>query len=292
MKVQSKLKRLLKLAISILFFCGPSCRNAARRILGKKPIGTCVVLYYHGISSEHRAQFARQLDTILRLAKPIPLEGMPTLSQHARYVGVTFDDGFENLLENAVPELQERCIPSTIFVPTEMLGKFPPWLSTVSDRKRHGKLMSVDQLKTLPANLVNIGSHGKTHPLFPSLDEEAARRELTESRVKLEEVLNRRITIFSFPYGAFNEDLVGWCREAGYERVFTSSPVIAFSDPNEFVIGRVWAEPTDWRLEFRLKIVGAYRWLPQAFALKRRVLSAWIGKVVPSLPARPEESLR
>jgi peptidoglycan/xylan/chitin deacetylase (PgdA/CDA1 family) len=278
-KVQGRVKRLIKLAISIAFFGGVSCGNAIRRLLGRKPGGTCVVLYYHGIPPGQRTRFARQLDSIVRLAKPIPLEVTSTLNPHARYVAVTFDDGFENLLENAIPELQQRRIPSTIFVPTELLGKFPPWSGTVS-RTQNGRLMSVDQLKTLPSNLVTIGSHGKTHPLLPSLNEETARSELSESRVKLEELLKRGITLFSFPYGAFTEDLVRWCREAGYERVFTSLPVIAFSDPNEFVTGRVWAEPTDWWLEFRLKILGAYRWLPLAFAVKRRVRESVLSALV------------
>jgi peptidoglycan/xylan/chitin deacetylase (PgdA/CDA1 family) len=292
MRIQGKLKRLIKLSISIVFFCGFGLVDLVRRLLGKKAAGTCVVLYYHGISSEQRARFARQLDTIQRVAKPASIEAPPPPNTGARYVAVTFDDGFESVLENAIPELQLRGIPSTIFIPTELLGKFPPWLDTVADRKAYGRLVSADELKRLPSTLVTIGSHGGTHPLFPSLNEQAARQELYESRVKLEELTNMRVTLFSFPYGAFNEDLVKWCQEAGYERVFTSSPVIAFSDPNEFVTGRVWAEPTDWPLEFRLKILGAYRWLPLAFRLKRKVLSGRSRKVVLGLPGGAQEGVR
>src|SRR5207245_1160814 len=79
--------------------------------------------------------------------------------------------------------------------------------------------------------------------------------------------------LFSFPHGSFNAKLVEWCREAGYERVFTILPTLAFSDPREFVTGRVSVEPTDWPLEFRLKLLGAYRWLPFGFGLKRKILS-------------------
>lgn len=75
--------------------------------------------------------------------------------------------------------------------------------------------------------------------------------------------------MFSFPYGSFNEALVNCAMEAGYERVFTVLPDLAFSDPAEFVTPRVRVDPTDWDLEFRLKVLGAYRWLPIAFAIKR-----------------------
>jgi peptidoglycan/xylan/chitin deacetylase (PgdA/CDA1 family) len=106
------------------------------------------------------------------------------------------------------------------------------------------------------------------------VDEERAWREIHESRARLEGLLDREVKLFSFPYGAFNERLVGLCREAGYERVFTTLPYSALSEPDEFVTGRVWAEPTDWPLEFRLKLLGAYAWLPKAFSLKRRLLTS------------------
>jgi len=86
------------------------------------------------------------------------------------------------------------------------------------------------------------------------------------------------VTTFSFPYGAFNAQLVEWCRDAGYERVFTTLPVIASSEPEEFAVGRVSVEPTDWSLEFRLKVLGAYRWLPLAYKMKRAIFSAQVAR--------------
>ena len=43
-------------------------------------------------------------------------------------------------------------------------------------------------------------------------------------------------------------------------------------DPKEFVTGRIAVNPTDWELEFRLKILGAYQWLPRVIAYKRKLL--------------------
>jgi hypothetical protein len=39
------------------------------------------------------------------------------------------------------------------------------------------------------------------------------------------------------------------------------------------VVGRIEVSPTDWPLEFRLKIRGAYQWLPLAMSAKRKVVS-------------------
>jgi hypothetical protein len=86
--------------------------------------------------------------------------------------------------------------------------------------------------------------------------------------------LNQRITLFSFPYGEFNERLIQLCREAGYERVFTILPKPAFADPQEFVTGRIAVNPTDWKLEFRLKILGAYQWFPAVSAWKQKLFGS------------------
>jgi len=134
--------------------------------------------------------------------------------------------------------------------------------------------MSEEQLCRLPSELVAIGSHTMTHAFLPSIDKQQLREEVAGSRTRLEKLLKRPVNTFSFPYGAFNDSVVEECREAGYERVFTALPVFGVSQPREFVTGRVGTGPMDWPIEFRLKLAGAYRWLPYAFELKRRVKSA------------------
>jgi peptidoglycan/xylan/chitin deacetylase (PgdA/CDA1 family) len=210
------------------------------------------------------------MDILLRYAVPTRADFTAPLSPRVHHAAVTFDDGYLNVIENALPELESRKIPSTLFIVTQALGKRPPWMVGSSSGE---KVMSEDHLRGLSSDLVAVGSHTMTHPQLPFLNEEDARRELSESRSTLERIMNKEITLFSFPHGAFNTKLIEWCREAGYRRVFTILPTLALSDPQEYVSGRVSVEPTDWSLEFRLKLLGAYRWLPLAFALKRKILS-------------------
>jgi peptidoglycan/xylan/chitin deacetylase (PgdA/CDA1 family) len=195
------------------------------------------------------------------------------LAPGTRYAAVTFDDGFQSVIENALPELEKRGIPSTLFIVTEALGQFPPWLKESGVSAAKQKVMSVEQLQGLSSKLVTVGSHTLTHPRLPAIGEEHARQEISESRAKLQKILNREVKLFSFPHGAFNARLIDWCRDAGYERVFTILPTFAFADPHEFVTGRVSVEPTDWPMEFRLKLLGAYRWMPMALSIKRTILS-------------------
>jgi peptidoglycan/xylan/chitin deacetylase (PgdA/CDA1 family) len=127
-------------------------------------------------------------------------------------------------------------------------------------------------LKSLNSDLVLIGSHGITHRNLLSLSEEDVRRELEDSKQTLEEMTGNNVNLLAFPHGFFDRGLLELAREAGYERVFTILPGLAFRRPDEYATGRVDVSPLDWPLEFRLKISGAYRWLPRAFKVKRRLL--------------------
>lgn len=264
---------LIHLIVSVGYWVATSLRGLFRRAIGREALQVCTVLYYHRVPEESRARFGRQMDMLLQYAKPIAADRTEPLARGLRYAAVTFDDGYSNVLENALPELIKRKIPSTIFVVTGALGQFPHWLTDPADPARNDTLASGEQLQNVPPNLVTIGSHTVNHRSLPSLNNEDARRELEGSRAGLEALLKRPVTLFSFPFGEFNSKVLDWCREAGYRRVFTILPRPAFADPNEFVTGRVSVEPTDWPLEFRLKLWGAYSWQPVAFALKRRLFS-------------------
>lgn len=272
-RVYKKLRRIVSLFISVAFCIVSSCWRLILLTLGRRLNPICVVIYYHAIRDRERELFANQMDIIVRLTTPIAIDQTVELLPGRHYSSVSFDDGFESTIRNAIPELSRRNIPASIFVTTEAMGDFASWWPQFSPERRE-RIAPAEQFKNLPAYLISIGSHTLTHPRLPALSEADARRELVQSRIKLENILKRRVTTFSFPYGEFNAELIEWCRDAGYERVFTTVPVTAFSKPREFSVGRVSAEPTDWPLEFRLKVLGAYQWLPLAFRLKRAILSS------------------
>lgn len=266
--------RLIKVLLSAFFCLVNYTGKYFRRLLGKQTRGTCVILYYHDVPVEQRKRFARQMDAIVRCAVPISVDNLEKLEDSRHHVAVTFDDGFQSVIKNALPELALRRIPITIFVPTDHLGQKPAWLNDPDDSGSQQVVMSVDQLKALDSNLVSLGSHGVTHSNLLLLNEDKAGREIYQSKHFLENLLKKNINTLAFPYGAYNETHVKLARQAGYKRVFSILPTLV---ANEYVIGRVAVDPTDWSIEFRLKMCGSYRWLPKAFALKRK-LHHFLGK--------------
>ena len=262
--------RRVKLVGSLIWHIGAVVRTNVRRLQGKPIPGSLVVLCYHAVPQNQRERFGRQMDLLRQYAKPTRADVETPLLAGERYAAVTFDDGYQSTVENALPELKARNIPCTLFVVSHLPGH-SPWWSGTEGYDREDKFVTAEQLVGLPSELVTIGSHTMTHPHLSALSEEMAKRELFESRQLLQQTLRREIRLFAFPHGAFNDVLVTWCREAGYQRVFSGEPTMTFSNLPEYVTGRVIADPTDWDLEFRLKVLGAYQWLPVAYGIKRKV---------------------
>ena len=100
--------RVIKLIISAGFWFGYPLLNGLRQVLGRRTPPTFVVLYYHAITQENRQRFIRQMEDLTRLTKVVPAGTKDTMTNGVHYVGVTFDDGFQCLLENAIPEFIER----------------------------------------------------------------------------------------------------------------------------------------------------------------------------------------
>ncbi len=269
----ASIKRYLKLSVSLLVRGFDVLRERAGRLLGLPAAPRCVVIYYHAVPDEHRQLFARQMDTLLTLAKPISCVPSQPLPPGQRYVCVTFDDGFFSVMRNAAPELAQRQIPWTVFVPSGRLGARPDWLRQAHPAARQDRVMTSVELRALAQDpLVTIGSHTIVHANLLEVGPEHAATELSQSRAQLEETVGQPIKVFSYPFGARNSALDGEARRVGYEKLFCSEPTEAFKTREEFLCGRFNVDPDIWPLEFRLKITGAYRWNSVLHWMKKSLL--------------------
>jgi peptidoglycan/xylan/chitin deacetylase (PgdA/CDA1 family) len=257
----------VKLAISVLWYCGTELSRGLRRLAGGAPRGRLVVLYYHGVPAEARNRFARQMQSLTRGMTVVRAAHAEPLGDGGSYAAITFDDAFRSVLANAVPELLSRGFPATIFVPVDCLGKEPGW---EHEGEVNDQVMTWEELRSLP-ELIELGSHSLSHPHLTKIDAARLREEVTVSRQKLGELMDSQVSLLAFPYGEYDDRVVDACRQAGYERVFGINPLLADPAGRDFVRGRVTVEPTDSPLLFYLKARGAYGWMIHASAIKRRL---------------------
>jgi peptidoglycan/xylan/chitin deacetylase (PgdA/CDA1 family) len=265
-------KRTAKLAISLFSFLAAVTSRSVLQALGRSPKQQLVILYYHGIPHAYRSNFVRQME-LLRAARVWPASYRGRLPLGKKNVAITFDDAYVSVAENALPELAARDFHSTIFVPVGSLGRRPTWPMENSSLDSDEIVMSSERIAMLPSSLVELGSHGITHPHLSRMDSVDARNEIEGSRHKLQTLTTQDIRLFSFPYGDYDAAIIESCRVAGYDYVFSITPHPVDTTSSDFVRGRVRVEPFDGPLEFFLKYNGAYAWVSHVSSLKRKLRS-------------------
>jgi peptidoglycan/xylan/chitin deacetylase (PgdA/CDA1 family) len=130
-------------------------------------------------------------------------------------VGLTFDDGYQDFLDAALPTLENLGFSATVFVVAGRLGKENDWEHGGAARPRM-RLLGADGVREIFGRGVEVGSHTMTHPRLSGLGSEALAREIDESRRVLGEVLGAPVEGFCYPYGDLDADAVRAVRGSGY----------------------------------------------------------------------------
>lgn len=127
-------------------------------------------------------------------------------------VALTFDDGFANNLDEAVPVLQQYSFSATVFVVAGRLGGDNQWPGQGGGIPQL-PLLSVQALRALPPETLEVGSHTLDHPDLTTLNPAEAERQLVGGRQRLEELLGRAVTTFAYPLGRATPQIVKRARE-------------------------------------------------------------------------------
>ena len=193
-------------------------------------MGDVLVLCYHAVSDEWPAALAlpgerleRQLEHLVeRGYRGATFTRAVTDPPTARTLAVTFDDGFRSVVERAFPILARLSIPATVFVPTALVGHAAPMAWAGTDRWLGGDHeaelapLSWDELGGLAEAGWEVGSHTRTHPHLPPLDDAELEAELRGSRAECEERLGRPCRSIAYPYGAVDRRVARAAGKAGF----------------------------------------------------------------------------
>lgn len=184
----------------------------------------------------------------------------PPPGTSGKYIAITFDDFLAEALATAGSVLRQRGIPSTWFVVSDALGTQVDWIRATQRANDGAPIGSAECLRQLDPSLFRIGSHGAHHVPLTTLPPSEAVGQLAESRELLSRLAGGNVNSISFPYGDYDPALLDLVREAGYRFGYSNVAVWPWLSSNGMLRGRVSVEPFDWRLEFWLKIRGAYGW--------------------------------
>lgn len=128
-----------------------------------------------------------------------------------RLVALTFDDGYENFLYDAVPILERYGFSATVFVVAGMMGAENSW-----DERPRMKLLGPEGVREAARRGMEIGAHGMSHVRLAGLPPAQLEEEIGESRRVLGEVLDEPVEGFCYPYGSLDGAATQFARHAGY----------------------------------------------------------------------------
>ena len=175
-----------------------------------------IVLFYHQVAPPSPEQeplvspeaFRRQLDHLVRSGlAPVTLDDAVAGRDG---FSITFDDGYLNVMEHAVPALTERRASAAFFVIPRAIGKTDDW------HCNREPILDWPHLRELHRLGFTIGSHSQTHVDLTGIPLEAARREMVDSKKALEDGLGAPVRHFAFPKGRYTPELAKLVGEAGY----------------------------------------------------------------------------
>jgi peptidoglycan/xylan/chitin deacetylase (PgdA/CDA1 family) len=171
----------------------------------------------------------------------VPLEkavqglfGGERLGRHS--VVLTFDDGYQNVYDFALPVLQRYGFPATVFLVSGLVGGTARWLA--DDGRESPDLLNASGILDLRKKNITFGSHTMSHPRLTRLDPVGRDEELRRSKVELEALLGQKIHYFCYPYGDFNDGVAAAVKEAGYQAALTCIRGSATSSDDPFILPR------------------------------------------------------
>lgn len=169
-------------------------------------------------------------------------KGKSTLPE--KPIVLTFDDGYKDNYCNMLPILEEFAMKATVYVVTNDIGK--------------DDYLSYDELKEMQSRGVELGSHTANHLPLTSLSREKQIEEIKLSKLMLEWNGLDTIYTFSYPNGAYDENLPQILKENEYLTAVTGEAGVNTFNTDPYLLHRVHiVNPTFGLYEFRYRLLKA-----------------------------------
>ncbi|MDQ3952507.1 MAG: polysaccharide deacetylase family protein [Actinomycetota bacterium] len=169
---------------------------------------------------------------------------------------LTFDDGYSDLYDHALPLLARHALPATVFLVSATLtdGQAVDWVDDPPSREL--KTLTDGQVLEMQEAGVAFGSHSRAHLDLTKLSYEECVADLKASREALEDLLRRRVALLAYPRGRHDAEVRRAAAAAGFETAFslpeTSEVVSRLSVP------RAGVYPHNGTALLRLKTARSY----------------------------------
>jgi peptidoglycan/xylan/chitin deacetylase (PgdA/CDA1 family) len=224
------------------------------------------ILFYHRVSDDRDElavsprDFRRQMDYLATESYRVVdvVEAAELLDKGVscrRTIGLSFDDGFVDVAEQAQPLLAERGFRATVFVAPAVVDGWASfgWYRSQPPVLGWDEIVDLDREGTL-----SFEAHSLTHPNLLSLRDAAAWEEINGSKLTLEEHLEREVLAFSYPSGLFGVRERGLVAAAGFHVAVSCEPGCNSRGTDRLALRRRQIDRRDGLLDFRAKLGGGH----------------------------------
>ena len=172
-----------------------------------------------------------------------------------KVVGITFDDGYQNNLRNALPILKKYGFTATCYGVSGLIGGTNAWDKGKIAEK---PLMTSQEWQAWHQAGMDVGSHTRTHARLPELTEESARQEISASKRELEEAIGCEVRHFCYPYGEYTPEHAQMAREVGYTTATTTERGRVHPATDPYRLKRIMVARATNPILFAAKIATSY----------------------------------
>ena len=222
-----------------------------------------MILFYHRIADDRanawtcpKNLFAEQMTWLRKHCDVVTLAE----AQHRIQTGnprpaavVTFDDGYGENNEFALPHLVEHKMPATYFVTLHHVCNGVPFPHDMRAGNTFRPNTIADLRHWAATGLIEIGAHTRTHPdIGAVVDRRRLEDEVVTAGEELQQLLGRSVRYFAFPFGLpanMQPAAFELAYEAGYEGVCSAYGAYNFPGDDPFHLQRIHAD--DDLLRFR-----------------------------------------
>jgi len=206
------------------------------------------------------SSFATQMQWLARLGyRGLAMsELMPYLrgEKNGKVVGITLDDGYQSNLLHALPILKNLGFSATCYVVSGKLGQHNEWDEALG--MAQAALMGVEEMRTWVDAGMEVGSHTCSHADLNQLSLAEAGHELLQSKSDLENLLQKPVTQFCYPYGHFSPEHESLVSQSGYVAATTTHRGRACATDRMTALPRVPVVRSTYSPQFLLKVLTRY----------------------------------
>ena len=218
-----------------------------------------LIIYYHevvpdGCGSSYQKHDASKFEQEMRCLRE---RGYHTLlfselnePLPERSVIVSFDDGYQSVLQYAAPIMKQYGIKGNVYLPTGRIGASP-------------EFMDWPEIETMRnSGDWYFAAHTHSHADIRTLTRESAAAEILQSTALFEQHLGYRPDVFCMPYGSFDRGSVKLIRELGGYRYLLGSfyGVADLDRADRTVLPRIGISNDDTLADFEAKLDGKRNW--------------------------------